>query len=120
MPRDGAVILADVRASTLSMVCERCGRYGRYEVRRLIAVHAPTRSCLSFWLRWPTARRRARSASTTDVRRALTGFAGESEDHVGIALTRAAHLVESVDEFPIEPDPNQSVGTRARRRVGGA
>jgi hypothetical protein len=39
MPRDGAVILADVRAPTLSIVCERCGRYGRYDVQRLIAVH---------------------------------------------------------------------------------
>ena len=39
MPRDGAVILADVRATTLSIVCERCGRYGRYDVQRLIAVH---------------------------------------------------------------------------------
>ena len=36
MPRDGAVILADVRAP---IVCERCGRYGRYGVQRLIAAH---------------------------------------------------------------------------------
>jgi hypothetical protein len=39
MPRDGSVSLADVRAPTLSIVCERCGRYGRYDVQRLIAVH---------------------------------------------------------------------------------
>ena len=39
MPRDGAVILADVLTPTLSIVCERCGRYGRYGVQRLIAVH---------------------------------------------------------------------------------
>ena len=39
MPRDGAVVLSDVRAPTLSIVCERCGRYGRYDVQRLIAVH---------------------------------------------------------------------------------
>jgi hypothetical protein len=49
MPRDGAVILADVRAPTLSIVCERCGRFGRYDVKRLIAVHGAARSCLSFW-----------------------------------------------------------------------
>jgi hypothetical protein len=30
MPRGGAVTLADVSAPTLSIVCERCGRYGRY------------------------------------------------------------------------------------------
>jgi hypothetical protein len=39
MPSDGAVTLADVRAPTLSIVCERCGRYGRYGVKRLIALH---------------------------------------------------------------------------------
>jgi hypothetical protein len=39
MPRDGAVTLADVRALTLEIACERCGRCGRYEVKRLIAVH---------------------------------------------------------------------------------
>jgi hypothetical protein len=39
MPRGGAVILSDVRASTLSIVCERCDRCGRYGVKRLIAVH---------------------------------------------------------------------------------
>jgi hypothetical protein len=38
-PRDGAVFLAEVRAPTLSIGCERCGRYGRYDVQRLIAVH---------------------------------------------------------------------------------
>ena len=89
MPPDGAVILADVRARTLSIVCERCRRYGRYDVPQLLLCRGPTRSrsCLSFWIRWPTARRRARSASSTDVRRALTrGFAGKSEDHIAVAL----------------------------------
>ena len=38
-PGEGAVILADVRAPTLSIVWGRCGRYGRYDVQRLIAVH---------------------------------------------------------------------------------
>jgi hypothetical protein len=32
MPPDGAVILADVRAPTPSIVCEGCRRYGRYDV----------------------------------------------------------------------------------------
>jgi hypothetical protein len=39
MPRGGAVILSDVRAATLEIACERCGRYGRYDVKRLIALH---------------------------------------------------------------------------------
>jgi hypothetical protein len=34
MPRDGA--LTDVRAPTVSLVCEPCGRRGRYNVARLI------------------------------------------------------------------------------------
>jgi len=39
MPRDGAVILSDIREPTLTVVCERCGRRGRYNVRRLVAAH---------------------------------------------------------------------------------
>jgi hypothetical protein len=38
MPRD-ALTLSDVRDPTIQIVCERCGRRGRYNVRRLIAVH---------------------------------------------------------------------------------
>jgi hypothetical protein len=43
MPRDGAVILADVRAPTLSIVCGRCGRRGTYNVARLMAKHGDAR-----------------------------------------------------------------------------
>jgi hypothetical protein len=39
MPRDGSLILSDVRAPTLTIVCERCGRYGRYRVDKLMAKH---------------------------------------------------------------------------------
>ena len=39
MPRGGALTLADVREPTLEIACERCGRRGRYAVRRLIAAH---------------------------------------------------------------------------------
>jgi hypothetical protein len=38
MPRD-AITLADVHAPTLTIVCEPCGRRGRYNVQRLIAKH---------------------------------------------------------------------------------
>ena len=31
--------LADVREPMIEMVCERCGRHGRYNVARLIAAH---------------------------------------------------------------------------------
>ena len=36
MPRDGAVVLPDLRSSTLSIVCEPCGRRGTYNVARLM------------------------------------------------------------------------------------
>ena len=38
MPRD-SITLADVRAPTLTIVWEPCGRRGRYNVQRLIAKH---------------------------------------------------------------------------------
>jgi hypothetical protein len=37
MPRDGALILSDVRSPTLGIV--PCGRRGRYNVQRLIAMY---------------------------------------------------------------------------------
>ncbi len=36
MPRGGAVVLADLRNPTLSIVCEPCGRRGTYIVVRLM------------------------------------------------------------------------------------
>jgi hypothetical protein len=39
IPRDGSLILYDIREPTLTIVCERCGRRGRYNVARLIATH---------------------------------------------------------------------------------
>ena len=39
MPRDGSLVLSDVRAQTLTIVCEPCGRRGQYNVERLMAEH---------------------------------------------------------------------------------
>ena len=39
VPRDGALTLADVHSPMLSIVCEPCGRRGRYAVARLIDEH---------------------------------------------------------------------------------
>jgi hypothetical protein len=39
MPRDGSLTLSDIRAPTLAIGYERCGRHGRYSVARLIAAH---------------------------------------------------------------------------------
>jgi hypothetical protein len=35
MPRDDALVLSDLRQPTLSIVCEPCGRRGRYSVAKL-------------------------------------------------------------------------------------
>jgi hypothetical protein len=39
MPRDGSLTLSDVCEPTLTIACERCGRYGRYNVKRLVGAH---------------------------------------------------------------------------------
>ena len=39
MPRDGSIILSDIRAPTLEIACKRCGRFGRFNVKQLIGVH---------------------------------------------------------------------------------
>jgi hypothetical protein len=39
MPRDDTSTLADVRGSSLTVVCAPCGRRGRYNVARLMAEH---------------------------------------------------------------------------------
>jgi hypothetical protein len=39
MPRDGALVLSDVRSPALSIICEPCGRHGTYSVERLMERH---------------------------------------------------------------------------------
>jgi hypothetical protein len=39
MPRDGAMTLSDVRQPALELICEQCGRRGRYNVVGLQAKH---------------------------------------------------------------------------------
>jgi hypothetical protein len=43
MPRDGSIILSDVRSPTLSIVCEPCSRRGTYSVARLMERHGDAR-----------------------------------------------------------------------------
>jgi hypothetical protein len=43
MPRAGSLILSDVRAPTLTIACEPCGRRGQYNVERLMAEHGDAR-----------------------------------------------------------------------------
>jgi hypothetical protein len=39
MSRDGSLVLSDLQAPTLTIVCEPCRRRGRYSVARLIERH---------------------------------------------------------------------------------
>jgi len=41
MPRDGALAIGDLigRLDYLALVCERCGRRGRYSVARLVKLY---------------------------------------------------------------------------------
>ena len=35
MPRDGVIVLSDVREPSLTIVCEPCGRHGLYDIVRV-------------------------------------------------------------------------------------
>jgi hypothetical protein len=39
MPRDGALVLSNLHQPTLSIICEPCGRSGRYSVAKLMEQH---------------------------------------------------------------------------------
>ena len=64
MPRDGALILSDVRSPSLSIVCEPCGRRGTYSVARLMEQHGDAR--LTDLLQTLANCQKARSASIHD------------------------------------------------------
>jgi hypothetical protein len=64
LPRDGALTLIDVRSSTLSIVCEPCGRRGRYSVAKLIEEHGDAK--LTDLLRALANCPKAQSASVYD------------------------------------------------------
>jgi hypothetical protein len=64
MPRDGSIVLSDVRSPTLSIVCEPCGRRGRYNVAALIEAHGDAK--LTDLLVTLADCQRARSASVHD------------------------------------------------------
>jgi hypothetical protein len=68
MPRDGAVVLSDLRNPTLSIVCEPCSHRGTYNVARLMEQHGDAKlpDLLQTLADCPKARR---PASTTGARR---------------------------------------------------
>jgi hypothetical protein len=69
MPRDGALVLSDLRQPTLSIVCEPCGRRGRYSVAKLMEQHGDAK--LTDLLLTPAACPKARSASIHDPCKAV-------------------------------------------------
>ena len=64
MPRDGALTLSDVRGPTLGIVCEPCGRRGRYSVAKLMEQHGDAK--LTDLLQTLADCQKARSASIYD------------------------------------------------------
>ena len=58
------MILSDVRGPTLALVCEACGRRGRYNVQRLMAEHGDAE--LADFLQTLAACPKARSVSIYD------------------------------------------------------
>ena len=79
MPRDGAVVLSDLRNPTLSIVCEPCGRRGIYNVARLMEQHGDAK--LTDLLQTLANCPKARSASIHDRCKAV--FEGWSYSPVG-------------------------------------
>ena len=71
MPRDGALVLSDLREPTLSIICEPCGRSGRYSVAKLMAEHGDAK--LTDLLLTLAACPKARSASIHDRCKAVYG-----------------------------------------------
>ena len=64
MPRDGALVLSDVRRPALSIVCEPCGRRGTYSVARLMERHGDAK--LTDLLQTLANRPKAHSVSVHD------------------------------------------------------
>jgi hypothetical protein len=71
MPRDGSLTLSDVRGPSLTIVCEPCGRRGRYNVAKLMAEHGDAK--LTDLLVTLVDCQRARSASVHDRCQAVYG-----------------------------------------------
>jgi hypothetical protein len=64
MPQDGALTLSDVKAPTLSIICEPCDRRGRYSVASLMEHHGDAK--LTDLLLTLADCQKARSASIHD------------------------------------------------------
>jgi hypothetical protein len=71
MPRDGSLILSNIRGPTLALVCEPCGRRGRYNVERLMAVAREADRSPENLANWQGALGQLLRAMQSEVRKAL-------------------------------------------------
>jgi hypothetical protein len=71
MPRDGSIVLSDLRSPMLTIVCAACGRRGRYNVAKLMAEHGDSK--LTDLLEALAACPKARSATVHDRCKAVYG-----------------------------------------------
>jgi hypothetical protein len=71
MPRDGSFTLSDLRQPTLSIVCDACGRSGRFTAAKLMAEHGDAK--LTDLLHTLADCPKARSASVHDRCKAVYG-----------------------------------------------
>jgi hypothetical protein len=75
VPRDGSLILSDVRGPALTIVCAACGRRGRYNEERLMAEHGDAK--LTDLLVTLADCPKARSVSVHDRRQARPDLIGD-------------------------------------------
>ena len=71
MPRDGSLVLSDLRQPTPSIACEPCGRRGRLSVAKLMEEHGDAK--LTDLLLTLANCQKARSASIHDRCKAVYG-----------------------------------------------
>jgi hypothetical protein len=116
MPRDGAITLTDLQAPFLHLVCEPCGRRGRYAVARLIAERGDAKLTDLLQALADCSTTSNSAASIYDRCKAGFGptiprylFCCQTNDDVAIALARLAKRPEPVDDRTIEPDFDLSV-----------
>jgi hypothetical protein len=125
MPRDGALVLSDLRNPTLSIVCEPCGRRGTYNVPRLMEQHGDAK--LTDLLQMLADCPKARSAGIHDrARRCSTGWpynsSGKGAKAQQIGLERQARPFlwpASAQITPARGSPTWSIRKRTSTIPGG-
>ena len=73
MPRDGSIILSDIRATSIEIACKRCGRFGRFNIKQLIIAAHGADAKLTDLLATLANCEKARSVSVHDRCKAVYG-----------------------------------------------